>query len=103
MVVSGALSAFFDFLGGSIESVEPHLQAFRFKSRRAWAITWVLVLTTTAIGLVELQGGGPGPLGVSMLALAVVGVTGQLLAGRPPTDVRTEKVENRRRHPGKET
>lgn len=74
----------------------------RQESRRAWAITWVLVLTTAAIGFVEMWGGGLGPLGVSMLALAVVGLTGQLLAGRPPTDVRTEEVESQRRHRGKE-
>lgn len=43
MVVSGALPAFFDFLGGSLESLEPHLQAFRF-STYLWALAWVTLL-----------------------------------------------------------
>jgi hypothetical protein len=43
MVASGALSAFFDFLGGSLAGLEPYLSVFRFNVY-LWALAWISLL-----------------------------------------------------------
>ncbi|MFW5942541.1 MAG: hypothetical protein ACOCXI_12125 [Chloroflexota bacterium] len=57
-------------------------EGFRRRSRWAWHATWVLVGLLAALGLHILFGGAEPGVGLFYLALAAVGLAGQLLAGR---------------------
>lgn len=57
------------------------LAGLRRGVRLAWYITWLLIATMIALFLVGVSG-GLGVFGVGNLVLAVIGLTGQLLARR---------------------
>jgi hypothetical protein len=61
------------------------LAGHRERARWPWRITWVLVATPTGIAATGLGVAEAGGFVYSMLLLALVALTGQLLAGRRPS------------------
>lgn len=92
MIVSGALPAFFDFLGGSLADLEPHLGAFRF-STYLWAVAWI----SSLLGLVALTRllilSGDEGLAVLSLAAAVIATVLGILEATFTVGVTTLAVE----------
>jgi hypothetical protein len=71
MVASGAVSPFFDFLGGSIAGLEPFLGVFRLNVY-LWSVAWIS-LTLGFVSLTRLLLHWEGKQ-AAVLALAVTGV-----------------------------
>lgn len=80
MIGSGAMAAFFDFLGGSPAGLEPHLEVFRF-STYLWAVAWISKLVGfVALSRLLIRSGDEQLAVVSLAVLVIATVLGILEA-----------------------